>query len=1328
MVRQPGVLAALPAQRLAAAPSTRWRDAAAFVFVGVALWGWLTLMGYPVLAAGGLVGGVVAAVARLALGGVTRLRHQVRDTLVEALASLTGTRTLDRRTVRLSKWTWAWGKAGVPTRVVVQYAPGAPDGEPGWNSALLDVLRRRLQTSYRLVDHDLRRCRVVLEADAAASSPAVSRVERTIKELIGPTSRVKSVDIGSGGEPTKVVVAHQAGTRLAASGYRVRVERTFSTVNPGRWRARWDLVNDVVTFELRPAFPEKIDLKPSKIDQAKDVLSSYSEVAIPYGVDEDGQEMVWRPAIDPNFMVVGSPGTGKALALDTPVPTPAGWSTMGELQPGDQLFDETGARCTVLMAHQVMEGRPCHRVRFSDGSSIVADGEHLWETQTTSDRAPRRGRPRMSPRQIQEIEVAIAGSTPTDLITLPEAAAVVGLDPSHTVLRTIAATVGASGHVPRPYATYEYSPTMADHPQPVLTSDRQLLVDALEQPSSPHWASLVSPDGIRELAAAQGRVSSVELRKSMGGWSAAQASGFFRQHRLELTKQTVLVKVTRRADVSRRRSPGGTVTAYPRREFLSALKAWGQTSKGCQPDRGVRTTEEIATTLRGRDGRANHAIGVAGPIDTAPAELLISPYVLGLWLGDGTSRSGELTTVDVELLDLVTACGYEVAPPRPDRRRPHVISVTVRGLRPQLAELGLLKTGDDPSHSKHIPAIYLRASVSQRRALLAGLLDSDGTVDPQGSVSFTSTAERLAAGAHELACSLGLRATIRSHRAVLNGVDKGPVWTVAFTTTEDVFRLSRKALTHQARRPAVATRLSRRYITTVEPVESVPVRCITVDSPNALYLAGRSFIATHNTVLAHGLLVGASRYGWPIWVVDGKAIEFLGFRSWPNVQVVATTIEQQVAVIYRAAALMEHRYQLIVQGVASEDDFEPLLVFLDEWADFRANLMAWYSMVKIKGEPTKPIVLEQLASIARKGRSSRVHLIFGTQRPDAEYFHGDMRDNFRARASTGRLSPQGAMMMWQDPSIGTTVPRGCRGRTTTINDANRPVEIQAFFTPDPRKARAGGAASAHLDSLRPAHTQHARYLIMPPKPNDEGAETYRSVAAAEWALASEHPDLDPVHNVPVASAEGRLLASPMALFGIGDQKKAVELVVGQLGGSPSGTEALAVAEEDAELLIEAAQLVCELQLASTAMLQRKLRIGFAKATEVLAVLEAKGVVGPGGVAGNRDVLLGDAASAVEALNQASDLETDTETDLGADTPAVFDGYGPESDVDPAALSVGALIEVEPGHWATVDAEVDTDLLDTDCLAVPWRDDADNSGVLAVPHGERIRARHPEYED
>ena len=280
-----------------------------------------------------------------------------------------------------------------------------------------------------------------------------------------------------------------------------------------------------------------------------------------------------------------------------------------------------------------------------------------------------------------------------------------------------------------------------------------------------------------------------------------------------------------------------------------------------------------------------------------------------------------------------------------------------------------------------------------------------------------------------------------------------------------------------------------------------------------MMLVGSS--GTSKTVTAHGVLVGITRRSWPVWVLDGKGIEFLGYRGWPGVQIVATRVPEQVALLHRAHQLMEHRYELIVQGKKTEADFEPLVVIIDEWADFRGNLLEWYAGVKQKGDPPKPSCLALAASIARKGRSARVHLLFGTQRPDAEYFGGDMRDNFRMRISMGRLSPQGAMMMWENPSVGVHLPRGCRGRATTINDLNRPVEIQTYRTPDPRRARDPDEV-ALLESLRPQASSHDRLVYLPPESqrdldtSEELPMGYRDYAFAGWGRAVEHPELDPL--------------------------------------------------------------------------------------------------------------------------------------------------------------------------------------------------------------------------
>lgn len=66
------------------------------------------------------------------------------------------------------------------------------------------------------------------------------------------------------------------------------------------------------------------------------------------------------------------------LALDTKIPTPSGWTTMGDIKVGDKVFSEDGKPCDVLAVHEILHDRDCYSVAFSDGTSIVADGDHLW--------------------------------------------------------------------------------------------------------------------------------------------------------------------------------------------------------------------------------------------------------------------------------------------------------------------------------------------------------------------------------------------------------------------------------------------------------------------------------------------------------------------------------------------------------------------------------------------------------------------------------------------------------------------------------------------------------------------------------------------------------------------------------------------------------------------------------------------------------------------------------------------------------------------------------------------------------------------------------------
>jgi hypothetical protein len=269
----------------------------------------------------------------------------------------------------------------------------------------------------------------------------------------------------------------------------------------------------------------------------------------------------------------------------------------------------------------------------------------------------------------------------------------------------------------------------------------------------------------------------------------------------------------------------------------------------------IKTTQEIGASLR-VSREHNHHVHLTGSVQCPDRDLPVHPYVLGVWLGDGTSMSAEITTRDEELLENVRSCGYQVA------RASRLLSWRLEGVgHTRDPAAGLLTRNESLSSAlrtmglfgnKRVPAEYLRSSVQQRWWLLEGLMDSDGYCDKWGRCEYTTIKEDLAEQLCELVCSLGFRPVIAKKPALVNGVDHGPKYDVTFTPDRPVFRLARKA-TRQRR----AGRMNRfRSIVDVHPVPSVPVRCIEVDNADGVYLAGRAFIPTHNSSLGRlGLLI-----------------------------------------------------------------------------------------------------------------------------------------------------------------------------------------------------------------------------------------------------------------------------------------------------------------------------------------------------------------------------------------------------------------------------------------------------------------------------------------
>lgn len=449
-----------------------------------------------------------------------------------------------------------------------------------------------------------------------------------------------------------------------------------------------------------------------------------------------------------NAVIGAVPRVGKALDVTTPVPTPSGWTTMGELRDGDEVFDEQGRPCRVVVAHPVRIDRPCYRVAFSDGSDIVADAEHLWQVETRS-----------------------------------------------------------------------------------------------------------------------GRVH---------GW----------------------------------------------------------------PEKVLTTADMLDTVRVEADGRANYSVRVAGALQLPEANLPIPPYTLGAWLGDGTAVHGALTVGegDEATLEQIRAEGYLVTERPSARESGRAPYYGVWDLMVQLRGAGLLD-------NKHIPAAYFRASEQQRRALLAGLLDTDGWVQNASTVMFGSMSKNLAEDVRRLVATLGYTSTMRSKNVHLKGRDYGTFWQVTFCPDQSVFRLPRKV-----ERQTLGGKASnhRRFITAIDPVPSVPVRCITVDSPSSLYLVGEQCIPTHNTFALRELGVAAAHdLRVKVCTFDGKGTgDFRPLEPIAHFRSVGDDPEEIERVLgflrglrremrRRASVLAtlsadECPENKIDDRLANRDGFEPYVLIIDE--------------------------------------------------------------------------------------------------------------------------------------------------------------------------------------------------------------------------------------------------------------------------------------------------------------------------------------------------------------------------------------------------------------
>lgn len=168
----------------------------------------------------------------------------------------------------------------------------------------------------------------------------------------------------------------EAGTRVVQYGYAGADGADVSDVVD---RAQAEIY-DVTERRASEDFVPLEDLLQPTMDEI-DAIASQGGISrgVPTGFTEL-DEITNGLHAGQMIIIAARPGVGKALSLDTPLPTPGGWTTMGDVAVGDHLIGADGEPTRVVAATDVMLGRPCFEVEFSDGTVIVADAQHQWPT------------------------------------------------------------------------------------------------------------------------------------------------------------------------------------------------------------------------------------------------------------------------------------------------------------------------------------------------------------------------------------------------------------------------------------------------------------------------------------------------------------------------------------------------------------------------------------------------------------------------------------------------------------------------------------------------------------------------------------------------------------------------------------------------------------------------------------------------------------------------------------------------------------------------------------------------------------------------------------
>ena len=228
-------------------------------------------------------------------------------------------------------------------------------------------------------------------------------------------------------------------------------------------------------------------------------------------------------------------------------------------------------------------------------------------------------------------------------------------------------------------------------------------------------------------------------------------------------------------------------------------------------------------------------------INNSIKNLPIDPYIFGLWLGDGSKQCGAITNMSDDIWKEIEKRGYSVGEDISQGRAGKAQTKTIFNLYSELNKLNLIK-------NKHIPDIYLKGNTEQRFDLLRGLMDSDGYFHKQRKRCVMNTTQKWQADAvMELVSSLGYKPTLLKTHAFYNN-QKIPAFQVVFKMSDkSPFLIRNKQYGANNFRVFKHKQSEHRIIKNIEIVETVPTKCLSVESKTHSYLATRNYIKTHNT-------------------------------------------------------------------------------------------------------------------------------------------------------------------------------------------------------------------------------------------------------------------------------------------------------------------------------------------------------------------------------------------------------------------------------------------------------------------------------------------------